>query len=57
MKKPAKKPAPVAKQFSIRLEPEIRAALTKAGKAEDRPAAYVALRYLKNGLKESGFIE
>jgi hypothetical protein len=37
--------------------PDVRAALTKAGEAEDRPAAYVALRYILDGLKTGGFLK
>ena len=53
--KPAAKPAPKAKPFSIRLMPDVRgAALDKAGQVEDRPAAYTALRSIVEDLKEKG---
>jgi hypothetical protein len=55
MQKP--KPEPKAKPFSIRLVPTVREALDKAGRAEDRPAAYVALRYIVEGLKAGGFLK
>jgi hypothetical protein len=59
MKKPkaAVKAIPKAKPFSIRLMPDVREALDKAGKAEDRPAAYVALRFIVEGLKTGGFLK
>jgi len=59
MKKPKAvvKAPPKAKPFSIRLMPDVRAALTKAGEAEDRPAAYIALRYILDGLKTGGFLK
>jgi predicted transcriptional regulator len=43
--------------FSMGLEPAERAALDKAAKAEDRPAAYVARRALVMWLKEQGFLK
>jgi len=61
MKKPSAgrptSPGPKPKPFSIRLSSEVRAALSKAGEAEDRPAAYVALRYITEGLRSAGFLK
>ena len=59
MKKPkaAAKLVPKAKPFSIRLMPDVRAALDKAGQAEDRPAAYIALRSIVEDLKAKGFLK
>ena len=48
---------PKAKPFSVRLELEVRAALSKAGDAEQRPAAFIALRYIVEGLKAGGWIK
>ena len=58
MKNPVGRPAskgPKAKPFSIRLEPAARVALSKAGDAEQRPAASIAVRFIVEGLKASGF--
>jgi len=58
-----KKPAPTAKtknvkaNFTIRIAPEVREALDKAGKAEDRAAGYVALRFIVEGLKAGGYLK
>ena len=49
--KPTAKPAPKAKPFSIRLMPDVRAALDKAGQVEDRPAAYIALAAVVEDLR------
>jgi hypothetical protein len=60
MKKPVGRPAsrgPKAKPFSIRLEPAVRAALSKAGDAEQRPAAFIALRFIVDGLKAGGYLK
>jgi predicted transcriptional regulator len=59
MKKPkaATKPAPPRKPFSVRLAPDVRAALDKMGKAEDRPAAYIAQRFIVEGLKAGGLLK
>lgn len=37
--------------------PDGHAALDKAGKAENRPAAYVALRFIVEGLNEKSIFE
>ena len=50
--KPRIKPA-----FSIRMDQTLRAALDKAAKAEDRSAAYIAVRVLSEWLKEKGFLK
>jgi hypothetical protein len=57
MKSP-KKPA-VAKTtaFSIRLTPRARAALIKAGEAEERAAAWIAQRAVLAWLKEKGYLK
>lgn len=54
------KKAAVAKKtvpFSIRLTPRARAALIKAGDAEDRAAAWIAQRAVLDWLKENGFLK
>jgi hypothetical protein len=56
MKKPVK-PAPKSIAFSIRLTPEARAALIKAGAAEERPAAWIAQKAVTLWLKEKGFLK
>jgi predicted transcriptional regulator len=59
MKKPAAS-APkknVKANFSIRLPPDVRAALDKLAEAEDRSAGNVALRFIAEGLKEKGFLK
>jgi hypothetical protein len=43
--------------FNVRLDSDERAALEAAGMAEDRPAAYVARRFIVEGLKEKGFLK
>jgi len=54
-----KKAAAVAKTtpFSIRLSPRARAALIKAGEAEERAAAWIAQRAVLAWLKENGFLK
>jgi hypothetical protein len=39
------------------IAPEVREALDKAGKAEDRAAGYVALRFIVEGLKAGGYLK
>jgi hypothetical protein len=58
MKKSAK-PSSVPKTtaFSIRLTPRARAALIKAGEAEERAAAWIAQRAVLAWLKENGFLK
>jgi hypothetical protein len=55
--KPAKPPVPKTISFSIRLSPTGRAALIKAGEAEERPAAWIAQRAVVAWLKEKGFLK
>jgi hypothetical protein len=61
MKKPAAKlatkPAPKSIAFSIRLSPEARKALIKAGEAEERPAAWIAQRAVMQWLTLNGFLK
>jgi predicted transcriptional regulator len=57
MKKPAAKPATKSIAFSIRLSPEARKALIKAGEAEERSAAWIAQRAVVQWLKEKGFLK
>jgi hypothetical protein len=57
MKKSAKPAAPKTISFSIRLTPTARAALIKAGEAEERPAAWIAQRAVVGWLKEKGFLK
>jgi predicted transcriptional regulator len=58
-----KKPAPSAPKknvkanFSIRLAPDVRAALDKMAEAEDRSAGNVALRFMVEGLKAKGYLK
>ena len=42
--------------FTLRIKPEIRAALEKQAKKEDRSLSYIINRYLLKGLKESGYL-
>ncbi len=59
MKRPEPKPKTkkVKANFTIRIAPEVRAALDKAGEAEDRSAGYVALRFIVEGLKAGGYLK
>ena len=57
MKKPVAKPAVKSIAFSIRLTPEARRALLRAGEAEERPAAWLAQRAVMQWLKEKGFLK
>jgi hypothetical protein len=57
MKKPTKPAVPKSISFSIRLAPVARAALIKAGEAEERPAAWIAQRAVMTWLKEKGFLK
>jgi predicted transcriptional regulator len=43
--------------FSLRLAPNVRAALDKAAEAEDRSAGYIALRFIVEGLKAGGHLK
>lgn len=55
MGKPKK---PAAKtHFSMRLAPELRLALIKAGEAEERPAAWIATKAIEAWLREKGFLK
>lgn len=51
------KPAPKSVAFSIRLSTEARAALQKAGKTEERSAAWVAQRAVMQWLKAEGYLK
>jgi hypothetical protein len=50
-------PKPTKPSFSVRLDDNERAALDKAAKAEDRPAAYIVRRVLLAWLKAKGFLK
>jgi predicted transcriptional regulator len=51
------KPEPKTVPFSIRLIPAVREALEKVGKAEDRPASYIALRAIVDYLRAYGALK
>jgi predicted transcriptional regulator len=55
--KKAQKAKPARPSFSVRLDDNERAALDKAAKAEDRPAAYIVRRELLGWLKAKGFLK
>jgi hypothetical protein len=43
--------------FAVRLVPEAREALIKAGEAEERPAAWIAQRAIVLWLKDNGWLK
>ena len=43
--------------FTVRLAPAVKTALEKAAKAEDRAAAYMAQRFIVEGLNAVGFLK
>jgi hypothetical protein len=61
IRKPAHSQSPATKKikatFSLRLAPDVRAALNKMAEAEDRSAGYIALRFIVEGLKAGGYLK
>jgi predicted transcriptional regulator len=59
MKKPATKPKPKQEKiiFSVRLDMKERDALEKAANAEERPAAVVVRRLIRDFLKAGQWIK
>jgi predicted HicB family RNase H-like nuclease len=61
MRKPPQAQSPAQKKlktnFSVRIAPDVRAALNKAAECEDRSAGNVALRYIVEGLKAGGYLK
>jgi hypothetical protein len=59
MKKPAltSKANNVKANFTIRIAPEVRAALDKAGETQGRPSANLAQWILAEWLKSNGFLK
>jgi hypothetical protein len=61
IRKPANAQSPATKKakatFSIRLPPDVRAALNKSAETEDRSAGTQALRYIVDGLKKAGYLK
>jgi predicted transcriptional regulator len=41
----------------VRLEADVRAALDKAAKAEDRPQAYLVRQFVRDALREKEFLK
>jgi hypothetical protein len=57
MKKPVTKAKPGKIIFSVRLDIAERDALEKAAKADDRPAAVVVRRLIREFLKSEGYLK
>jgi hypothetical protein len=57
MKIPKKGADAKSTPFSIRLTPRARAALIKAGEAEERAAAWIAQRAVLDWLKANGYLK
>jgi predicted transcriptional regulator len=55
MGKPKK--AAAKTHFSMRLAPDLRLALVKAGEAEERPAAWIATKAIEAWLREKGYLK
>jgi predicted HicB family RNase H-like nuclease len=57
MKTPAAKTKPVKGNFTIRIAPDVRAALDKAGETQGRPSANLAQWVIAEWLKSNGFLK
>jgi hypothetical protein len=57
MKKPAEKEKPEKIIFSVRLDTTEREALEKAAKADERPAAVIVRRLIRDFLKTGGYLQ